>query len=163
MSLGEIVRDRLAASDLDGSQRSVVEAAVKAVAVDSTTGSAMRSEVLLTSLSVEGFRGIGRKVSVSLHPGVGLMVITGRNGSGKSSLAESIELLPTGDNARWADRKNKTDLGRGLREAGGRQAADLCRVLPAERPRPGGRREVGPRRPGPESARVCDHATVPVL
>jgi recombinational DNA repair ATPase RecF len=72
-------------------------------------------EVFLTGLSVEGFRGIGKKVSVPLRPGAGLTVITGRNGSGKSSLAESIELLLTGDNARWADKKKNSELRKGWR------------------------------------------------
>jgi GNAT superfamily N-acetyltransferase len=72
-------------------------------------------KVFLTGLSVEGFRGIGKKVSVPLRPRAGLTVITGRNGSGKSSLAESIELLLTGDNARWADKKKNSELRKGWR------------------------------------------------
>lgn len=58
----------------------------------------------LTSISVEGFRGIGPKVTLPLSPGPGLTVIAGRNGSGKSTLAEGLELALTGTNSRW---KNK--------------------------------------------------------
>ena len=114
VSLGEIVRDRLASSNLVDAQRALVEGAlvdgaVKSLAVGNGVASKMHTEVFLTGLTVEGFRGIGPKVSVALRPGAGLTVITGRNGSGKSSLAESMELLLTGDNARWSDGKN-TDL-----------------------------------------------------
>ena len=39
----------------------------------------------LPSLTVGGFRGIGKPATLSLQPGPGLTVIVGRNGSGKSS------------------------------------------------------------------------------
>jgi energy-coupling factor transporter ATP-binding protein EcfA2 len=58
----------------------------------------------LRTISVGGFRGIGPKVRFPLQPGPGLTLVTGRNGSGKSSLAEAAELALTGDNKRWADR-----------------------------------------------------------
>lgn len=37
-----------------------------------------------------------------MQPGPGLTVISGRNGSGKSSFAEAAELLITGENQRWS-------------------------------------------------------------
>nr|WP_234712784.1 AAA family ATPase [Mycolicibacterium komanii] len=58
----------------------------------------------LTSITVEGFRGIGPQVILPLTPGPGLTVVAGRNGSGKSTLAEGLELALTGTNSRW---KNK--------------------------------------------------------
>lgn len=58
----------------------------------------------LASITVSGFRGVGRKVSVPLQPGPGLTVIAGRNGSGKSTLAEALELALTGVNSRWKDK-----------------------------------------------------------
>ncbi len=58
-------------------------------------------------ISVQGFRGIGEKATLSLTPGPGLTLIVGRNGSGKSSFAEGLELLLTGDNPRWSSRKGK--------------------------------------------------------
>ncbi len=61
----------------------------------------------LASISVQGFRGIGPKVTVPLQPGPGLIVIAGRNGSGKSTLAEAIELALTGRNSRWDNKKGK--------------------------------------------------------
>jgi predicted ATPase len=56
----------------------------------------------LESVAVAGFRGIGQAPPLRLHPGPGLTLVVGRNGSGKSSLAEAIELVLTGDSARWA-------------------------------------------------------------
>ena len=58
----------------------------------------------LTKLTVEGFRGIGEAKSLALNPGPGLTLLVGRNGSGKSSFAEALEVLFTGDSKRWSDR-----------------------------------------------------------
>lgn len=58
----------------------------------------------LRSIEVEGFRGIGPKAALRLQPGPGLTIVAGRNGSGKSSLAEAAELALTDDNQRWSGR-----------------------------------------------------------
>ena len=58
----------------------------------------------LASIEVTGFRGIGRTAELKLEPGPGLTVVTGRNGSGKSSFAEAAEFALTGDNKRWSGR-----------------------------------------------------------
>jgi len=55
----------------------------------------------LKAVAVEGFRGIGPKATLELPPGPGLTLVVGRNGSGKSSFAEALELLLTGDTYRW--------------------------------------------------------------
>jgi ABC-type Mn2+/Zn2+ transport system ATPase subunit len=58
----------------------------------------------VASIAVEGFRGIGPKAELALTPGPGLTLVVGRNGSGKSSFAEALELVLTGDNRRWSGR-----------------------------------------------------------
>lgn len=66
------------------------------------TGAA--ASVWLRAVHVEGFRGIGPGVTLDLRPAPGLTLVVGRNGSGKSSLAEAAELVLTGDSARWTRR-----------------------------------------------------------
>lgn len=58
----------------------------------------------LDGVGVTGFRGIGQRASLDFTPGPGLTLVVGRNGSGKSSFAEALEVLLTGDNQRWAGR-----------------------------------------------------------
>ncbi|HEU5107030.1 MAG TPA: AAA family ATPase, partial [Micromonosporaceae bacterium] len=58
----------------------------------------------LSSVEVTGFRGIGPTARLDLTPAPGLTIVTGRNGSGKSSFAEAVELALTGDNQRWSGR-----------------------------------------------------------
>ncbi|HEY9392060.1 MAG TPA: AAA family ATPase, partial [Mycobacteriales bacterium] len=58
----------------------------------------------LRSITVSGFRGIGRQATLTLRPGPGLTVIAGRNGSGKSSFAEALEMALTGNSYRWKTR-----------------------------------------------------------
>jgi recombinational DNA repair ATPase RecF len=64
-------------------------------------------EVTLDTISVRGFRGIGERAVLKLPPGPGLTLVHGRNGSGKSSFAEALEMLLTGDNQRWSTRRSK--------------------------------------------------------
>ncbi|MET8349011.1 AAA family ATPase [Micromonospora sp. NPDC005206] len=60
----------------------------------------------LESITVAGFRGVGPQQSLRLRPHAGLTLVVGRNGSGKSSYAEAVELALTGESARWADRNS---------------------------------------------------------
>ena len=63
-----------------------------------------RTSAFLREIEVEGFRGIGPAQTLALRPGPGLTLVVGRNGSGKSSFAEGLEVLLTGDSLRWKER-----------------------------------------------------------
>ena len=84
----------------------------------------------LQSVTVSGFRGIGAPATLTLQPGPGLTLVVGRNGSGKSSFAEGLELLLTGDNTRWSGRSKAWQEGwQNLHTEGG---ATLEAVLAVE-------------------------------
>ena len=57
----------------------------------------------LRSITVSGFRGVGPSSTLELEPGPGLTLVVGRNGSGKSSFADGLEVLLTGDLRRWQE------------------------------------------------------------
>lgn len=61
----------------------------------------------LEEVGVRGFRGIGPERALKLRPGPGLTLVIGRNGSGKSSFAEAIEVLLTGTSVRWSDKGSR--------------------------------------------------------
>lgn len=60
----------------------------------------------LNSITVSGFRGIGQEATLTLRPAPGLTVISGRNGSGKSSFSEALEVALTGDSYRWKTKRS---------------------------------------------------------
>ena len=68
--------------------------------VDPATGAFLRL------VQVTGFRGIGAPVTLALEPVPGLTVVAGRNGSGKSSIAEGLEMLLTGGTYRWKNKRS---------------------------------------------------------
>lgn len=118
--LVEIIFGRLAAEEVPSGTADLVLAAMsssedladvlagKAVSlagVQSTTEDA-REHIYLSSVKVAGFRGIGPERTLKLAPRPGLTIVVGRNGSGKSSFAESAELSLTGNSVRWADRNS---------------------------------------------------------
>ncbi|WP_354702511.1 hypothetical protein DSM112329_04138 [Paraconexibacter sp. AEG42_29] len=115
-TLHALLLERLAASDLPAAaQDAVVEAAgppatappegpEDAAGPSPATLRGPAREVYLRSISVEGFRGIGPPATLALDAQPGLTIVVGRNGSGKSSFAEGLELLTTGVTKRWEDR-----------------------------------------------------------
>jgi hypothetical protein len=70
-------------------------------AARATATDAERPGAYLRSITVEGFRGVGPRKTLDLTLGPGLTLVIGRNGSGKSSFAEALEILLTGANWRW--------------------------------------------------------------
>jgi recombinational DNA repair ATPase RecF len=57
--------------------------------------------VFLKSITVEGFRGVGPRRTLDLNAWPGLTLVIGRNGSGKSSFAEALEVILTESTARF--------------------------------------------------------------
>jgi energy-coupling factor transporter ATP-binding protein EcfA2 len=57
--------------------------------------------VFLKSITVEGFRGIGPRRTLELNAWPGLTLVIGRNGSGKSSFAEALEVVLTESTSRF--------------------------------------------------------------
>ncbi|WP_030169955.1 MULTISPECIES: AAA family ATPase [Actinomycetes] len=72
----------------------------------------------LKSITVAGFRGIGPRATLAVPPYPGITVISGRNGSGKSSFAEGLEFALTGQSYRWRNKRAKmwADSWRNLHE-----------------------------------------------
>ncbi len=62
------------------------------------------ASVYLQSITVQGFRGVGAEATLELDAQPGLTVVVGRNGSGKSSFFDALEMLLTGDSFRWKDK-----------------------------------------------------------
>ena len=61
----------------------------------------------LKQIKVRGFRGIGPESQLDLDPYPSMTVISGRNGSGKSSFAEALEVALTGTTYRWHARASQ--------------------------------------------------------
>lgn len=61
----------------------------------------------LAWIEARGFRGIAQGDRLKLPPGVGLTLVLGRNGSGKSSYAEALEVALRGQSSRWEKRTSK--------------------------------------------------------
>jgi len=97
----------LALAALEG--REAVEAELTGRATAAPRAAAARDAAavagaFLERIEVEGFRGIGPRQALELRPGPGLTLVVGRNGSGKSSFAEGLEVLLTGDSLRFKER-----------------------------------------------------------
>ncbi|MEU5725015.1 AAA family ATPase [Micromonospora sp. NPDC047738] len=135
--LVELIFDRLAADHVPDDTAEVVLAALSGeadlaaalggepttLAPQRTAADEPRERIWLSSVTVAGFRGVGPERTLAIEPGPGLTVVVGRNGSGKSSFAEAVELALTGDSARWADRNSVWRTGwRNL------HAGDPCRI-----------------------------------
>ncbi|MFI8390686.1 AAA family ATPase [Streptomyces sp. NPDC085540] len=103
LPLAETVATRLAESALTDPVKALLRDALGSGTADAgTTSFASPGRVYLDSLTVNGFRGIGPRARLSLSPRPGVNLVVGRNGSGKSSLADAIEVGFTGTRAHRA-------------------------------------------------------------
>ncbi|WP_326655938.1 AAA family ATPase [Streptomyces anthocyanicus] len=96
--LADLVRTRLAAAELTGPVKTLVE---EALGDGGAPASSPVGRVYLESVAVTRFRGIGPRTWLRLNPRPGVNLVVGRNGSGKSSIAEGLETAFTGTNLRW--------------------------------------------------------------
>ncbi len=65
------------------------------------------ARVYLSDIEIRSFRGVGPQARLQLEVGPGVTLIAGRNGSGKSSFAEAVEVAFTGTSERWEGRGSK--------------------------------------------------------
>ncbi|MFF7036850.1 AAA family ATPase [Streptomyces griseus] len=91
--LADLVRTRLGKAALTEPVKALLE---EALGEEETRGTSPVGRVYLDSVAVNGFRGIGPRARLSLSPRPGVNLVVGRNGSGKSSLADAIEVGFTG-------------------------------------------------------------------
>jgi energy-coupling factor transporter ATP-binding protein EcfA2 len=84
-------------------------AAERYVPVSPVTEAENPVRAYLSSVTVAGFRGIGASSTLTVHPGPGLTLIMGRNGSGKSSFAEALEALLTGTVQRFESARTNAE------------------------------------------------------
>ena len=121
--LRTLLLERLATADLDAEAKRVIEVACEAGEAPSDRGAAGVA-------ALGDRRGLPRDRragDADARAGPGLTVVVGRNGSGKSSFAEGLELLMTGRLKRWEKRpKAWTETWQCLHhEASTRIAAEL--------------------------------------
>ena len=98
--LHDAILERLATVPLDGDATDHLLAAVAGELIGEeveAVGASSPTQAYLKSITITGFRGIGPTARIDLKPGPGLIVVCGRNGSGKSSFAEGLEVLITGE------------------------------------------------------------------
>lgn len=101
-TLHAALTDRLEASPLRDAARAEVRTVLgPPPSTDERSTDATSPETFLRRITVEGFRGIGPAATLDIPVGPGLTVVVGRNGSGKSSFAEALELVMTGTTKRW--------------------------------------------------------------
>ena len=97
----------IAACDSEMALNSALDGVIAGDLAPTRARQAPGAGIFLSGIRVRGFRGIGPEVDLPLATGPGLTVVTGRNGSGKSSFAEAAEFALTGNNTRWTRSLNE--------------------------------------------------------
>ncbi|MCZ7459197.1 AAA family ATPase [Streptomyces sp. WMMC940] len=97
-TVAELVQLRLEESSLSEPVKVLLQ---EALGRGEERGTSSVGRIYLESVAVTGFRGIGPRTWLGLSPRPGVNLVVGRNGSGKSSIAEGIETAFTGVNMRW--------------------------------------------------------------
>ncbi len=96
--IAELVAARLAEAGLSEPVKALLR---EALGDTEAQGMSRARRIYLDSVAVVGFRGIGPRAWLNLSPRPGVTLVVGRNGSGKSSIAEGVETAFTGTNLRW--------------------------------------------------------------
>ncbi len=123
--LQEALLERLIADGLEGAPMvwMVLAAAESAEALDEVLADGTRTRplperrpveaegdvarVYLRDVEVRSFRGVGPQSRLQFDVGPGVTLVEGRNGSGKSSFAEAVEVAFTGTSQRWSGKGSK--------------------------------------------------------
>ncbi|MFF3244249.1 AAA family ATPase [Streptomyces sp. NPDC002870] len=121
--VAELVRTRLGEVALT----EPVKALLKEALGDSEAGETSTADrIYLESVAVARFRGIGPRALLKLSPRPGVNLVVGRNGSGKSSIAEGIETAFTGVNMRWqGQHATRSSNWRNLHDTDGRPEIEV--------------------------------------
>jgi recombinational DNA repair ATPase RecF len=98
-SLSGVLERRIADAHLTENVKELLAESLGSRSAESSEPAA--KQVYLDSVKVSGFRGIGPEARLALTPVPGVTLVVGRNGSGKSSFAEALEVAFTGRNKRW--------------------------------------------------------------
>lgn len=94
----------------------------------STTGT-RPPRVFLKEISVRGFRGASPRATLPLDHRPGLTLVVGRNGTGKSTFADGLEVLLTGTTQRW---KDVTGSSAGWKNLGSKELPEVSCQLVAD-------------------------------
>ncbi|MFJ5847096.1 AAA family ATPase [Streptomyces sp. NPDC092903] len=98
----------------------------EALGASEARGASTIGRIYLESVAVTRFRGIGPRAWLKLSPRPGVNLVVGRNGSGKSSIAEGIETAFTGVNLRWQGQHAvRSSNWRNLHDTGGRPEIEV--------------------------------------
>lgn len=98
---GQLIELVLSDDRLSVSDRDEIAAELRSIDAAPQIRDGMHDRVVIQSIEVEGFRGVGPKAKLPIDAGPGVTLIYGANGSGKSSFVEALDVLLTGTTGRF--------------------------------------------------------------